>query len=116
MNSQHGFVALITVILIASALSVHTITQQSISHFALTSIVQSEYREQSYYAAKSCLLHASNKVKTDRTYLGNETIHIGSYSCTIHPILYSETTAYVQTSATSHIILTSLSKTILLED
>jgi hypothetical protein len=113
MNKK-GFAALIVVILIAATLSLGILTQNYISYSALHSISLSQAKEQSYYAAHSCLEIADYKIGEKPTYTGDEKITVGSYTCTILPVVRTGAHLLIQAKALVQQSEITLSRSILL--
>ena len=102
-NRDKGFIALITAIAISLILLVITVTLNQSGFLTRSTLLDSEYKERSSALAEACVDVALLKLVNDPSYLGSETITIGSDSCDIRPITLPtiETRAVFQQAATN---------------
>ncbi len=107
MNKHKGFVALISMVLISTVLSIIVLEASSQAYFIRTAVEGHKNKIQSYYLARSCMEIAKNTLQRDTSYYGNELIFISSWQCTIGLIdtssgsLRITTHAQVNTSKTT---------------
>lgn len=83
---NRGFIALISAIIISAVLITITFTLSASSYFTRFDILSSEFKERSAALAEACGDIALLKLAQVPTYGGNETITIGSDTCSILPI------------------------------
>lgn len=83
---NRGFIALISAIIISAVLITITFTLSASSFFTRFNILSSEFKERSAALAEACGDIALLKLAQVPTYSGNETVTIGSDTCSIFPI------------------------------
>ena len=98
MNNPRGFTLVISVLVLSTIMlmiaiaAARGLTGELAGGFA----VEQEIRAQSL--AEGCAESALNALREDHGYAGNETLTIGTGTCTIRPILFGATTT-VETAA-----------------
>ena len=89
IRSKHGFVMLMTVLILGTLLLAVTVIG------SLTSIKEGQenigYQNKQFAkaVATGCMEHALNQLARNATYAGNEIYTIGTVPCTIYPITIS---------------------------
>lgn len=94
-----GFIALISAIVISMALLVVTVTLSYSSFFSRYTMLESEYKERSSALAEGCVASALLKLAGNSSYIGGETITIGSDICSIRTISVSGSNKIIETQA-----------------
>lgn len=109
-TNESGFIAIISVTIIAALLMAVSFALSTSGFFARSDIADGEYKERSMALAEACAQDALVKLAADGSYTGNETMAIGTQQCSILPITASggqktvKTTAVVQ-GATTNILV-----------
>lgn len=86
MNSQRGYIALIS-ILIASAIVLLISLSASLLSIGESKMgLQMNQASESFYLAQSCAEYALIALKNDLNYIGDETLTINGQDCTILPL------------------------------
>lgn len=98
-NSQNGFIALVSAIIISAVLLVATVTLSYSSFFVRYNLLDGEYKERSSALAEGCVDAAILKLAGDPSYSGNEPITIGSELCTVRPVQISGNNKIIETQA-----------------
>jgi hypothetical protein len=98
MNDRRGYVLLVSVMIIGFMLIGLAIaaTRTLVTDHAATIVI--EHEDDARALAEGCADQALLKLRDNVNYTGNETVTIGSQTCTIHTILTSP--SRIQTEAT----------------
>lgn len=86
INSQSGYIALISAILISVSLLTLVIAVSFEGFYSRFSVLESEQKEISAYLAESCVNTAILKIAQDKNYSGNEDIRVGKLGCRIFSV------------------------------
>jgi len=115
-NSNRGFVALMTAIILTAILLIVTITLNQTSFFTRGILLDSEYKERSFALAEACVDVARLKLANNILYNPtNEIVPIGTRECVIrsvynHPTIGAQ--KVIETRATSSESVTNLKVTV----
>lgn len=86
-NTQKGFIALISSIVMSAILLLITTTLSLSSFFTRFTILESEYKEKSSALAEACVDSALVKIALDNAYSpSNETVQFGNNICLINGV------------------------------
>ena len=97
---NRGFVVLTTVIILSVVLVLIAQAMSTSGYFQRRGLLEFQFKELSYWMARSCAEQAYAKIETDLDYAGGETVTIGQYQCTIQPITTAGTNTIIRTTAT----------------
>lgn len=114
-NSNGGFVALMTAIILIAILLIVTITLNQTSFFTRGILLDSEYKERSSALAEACVDVARLKLANNILYKPiNEIVPIGDRECVIRSITDHPTAGQkiIETRATSSESVTNLKVTV----
>ena len=109
-HTESGFIAIISVTIIAALLMAVSFALSTSGFFARSDIADGEYKQRSMALAEACAEDALAKRAADVLYSGSETLTIGSESCSIGSMTVSAgqltitTSATVQSAATNIIV------------
>lgn len=110
-KTNGGYIALISAIIMTVILMLISITTSHSSFLGRFDSQILEYKDGSYNLAKGCLDHAKLKL-AQGSYAGNETITIGTNSCTIDPITTNSGNTIIVSKATITNTTTKLKLTV----
>lgn len=96
-DSNGGFIALISAIIIAAILLVITATISLGSFYSRYNVLDAELKEQSLALAEACADIAMIEILNNSGYLGNATTTISTEECYIGPILVSGSNIILKT-------------------
>ena len=99
IDSEQGYVALISAIIISVVLVMIAISLSTASFFSRFNVSDAEYKKRSSNLAEACADQALLKYAQDSSYSGNEDIPVGADSCHIRSVGISGTNLVVQTKA-----------------
>ena len=99
-DNNRGFVVLTTVIILSVVLILIAQALSSSGYFQRRGLLDFQFKELSYWMARSCADTALSKLSADLDYAGNETITIDQYQCTIQSITVQGTNSIIKTNAT----------------
>ncbi len=99
-NPESGFIAIISVTIIAVLLMTVAFALGTAGFFARADIADSEYKTRSLALAEGCADDALAKRAANSTYTGNETLTIGTEQCSILAITTAGSLVTIKTSAT----------------
>lgn len=111
MKQDSGFIAIISVVIIAALLLAISASLSFSGFFTRSNIADGEYKEHSTALAEACIQEALVKLAANPNYTGNETITIGSDSCTIGSITTSGVQKTIRTSGSFRSTTTNLQVT-----
>ncbi len=100
IRQNNGFIVLTSVIIMSVILIIVGQALSTSGYFQRRGVLDTEFKEQSYFLALSCADRALFKMSNDLDYVGNETLHIKTYQCTIDPITTQGGTTTIHTKAT----------------
>lgn len=83
LKSQHGYIALISVIIVSISLLTLVISVSFTGFYSRFSVLESEQKEISNYLAEACINTAILKISQNETYTGAQTISVGAQNCEI---------------------------------
>lgn len=108
MNSNKGFIALTTVLFLTAIILLLVVTFGTRSFLVRRGGSDLRQKETSYFVAQSCLDYGRLFLERRRTYAGNETVSVGSYSCHLEPIETQGATYILEASGTVGASMTRL--------
>jgi len=97
---RDGFIVLLSVIILSAVLLLLAATLSTSGYFQRRGVLDSQFRESSYFLALSCIDQAAFKLSGDLDYAGNETISMGQYQCSILPLVTEGTNTLIHSTAT----------------
>jgi len=97
-NHESGFIAIISVVIIAALLMAISFTLSSNGFFARANVTDTESKEHSVALAEACVENARIKIAADPAYAGNETLTIGTDQCTITSVTGSSPKVIIATA------------------
>lgn len=100
IKQEQGIIVLITVLVIGAVVLLIGLGMSVRSVMESDTSLDEELSHQALVMATSCMEQALLSLADDSAYTGNQTITIGSYTCTIATITGSGDTRTVQTSST----------------
>ncbi len=100
VTRQNGFVVLTTVIILSAVLILIAQALSTSGYFQRRGLLDFQFKELSYWMARSCADRALSKLSNDLDYAGNETLTIDQYQCTIQPITTQSGNTIIKTNAT----------------
>ncbi len=100
-NSQSGYIALVTVIILMAILFIIGASLGISTYFNRADLVAYELKERSYFLAYSCIDIGHYKAWDNLDYTGNEIINIDSETCVIDPITTIGTNTFIEARASS---------------
>lgn len=100
IHNQQGIVALMTVLIIGAIILVISLGMTFRSVQESDTSLDEELSYKAFVMATSCMEQALLSLSDDSTYVGNQTLVIGAYSCTIATITGNENSRVIQTSST----------------
>lgn len=105
-KSNTGYILLVSVIIMSAVLLLLAQSLSSSSYFQRRGTFDFSQKESSYYTALSCIDRVIYNLSYNLDYIGNETLTIGSNTCTISPLTYVSPggmapATYVQFTATA---------------
>ncbi len=100
INRHKGIIALITVLIAGAVVLVIGIGMTLRSILESDTTLDVELSHQALVTAGSCMEQSLLSLADDPTYTGNETLTIGTLTCTIDTILTSGITRTIHTSST----------------
>lgn len=86
-ENNSGFIALFTAVILSAVLILVVVTLNQSGFITRSEILDSEFKNRSSALAEACVDKALLELAKNPTYGGNETIAVGSDSCTIRPIV-----------------------------
>src|SRR5688572_17216913 len=100
---KHGYIAITTVIILSVIITVLGFSLATRSYYSRLSSLGTTSKQQSDFAARSCLEQALLNRSLDNSYTGNETVTIttpnGTLLCTIFPFLLQGNNLTIRTDA-----------------
>lgn len=100
MNKPRGFALILSVMIIGTVLLLIAIASSRVLTAQLTSSVSLQNHLTAKYLAEGCAEKALAALAEDAFYAGAEDVIIGTNTCTIEPVTFSESLTVIQTSAT----------------
>jgi hypothetical protein len=85
-KENSGYIAVTTSIILSFLILLISTSLGFSTWFSRIGILNSSYKETSYFLAESCLETAKLKLALNSSYAGNDNIIIGVYQCYIKPI------------------------------
>ncbi len=101
-NNCSGFIALTSAIIISIILMAITLSLSLYSFFSKTNISGTEYKKISTGLAEACVETALLNLASNKAYAGNETVSIGTGTCSILPIETLGSQKIIKTSASTN--------------
>ena len=116
MKNQ-GYIAITTAIILSIVIMVVAISLGSSSLFTRFAFVDFNNKQASYFVARSCLDYALLQLSQNSAYVGNETVNIGSYQCSIQAVETSGSNKIIKarsqiSGATTNLKLTVVASTL----
>lgn len=108
VTRQQGFVVLTTVIILSVVLILIAQALSTAGYFQRRGLLDFQFKELSYWVARSCADRAVFKLTGDLDYAGNETAIIGSYQCEIGSVTQDGANSVVHVVGTAESTLTKL--------
>lgn len=97
---QKGFAILTAVIILSIVLVLIAQGLSTSGYFQRRGLLDFQFKELSYWLARSCADVAYYKLENDLDYPGNETLTIDQYQCTIQPITTESGNTVIRATAT----------------
>jgi hypothetical protein len=111
-NSQQGYVALITVIILGVVLLVAVLGFSLLMFFNTHSTTNALLKESSYFAARACLEKALLNITVDPDYAGGDNLSVDGDPCTITSVTQEGANRIIITTSTIRRAQTTLELTV----
>jgi len=111
-NSNSGYIALTSALIIAAAIVIIFGTMSLASFFNRVNISATHFKEKSRALSEACVDTAFLKLVENSSYIGDETINVASDTCRILPIVSNSSGRIISTQASFQNSFTNLKVTV----
>ncbi len=111
-DSQQGYVALITVIILGVVLLVAVLGFSLLTFFSTTSTTDALLKESSYFAARACLEKALLSITADPDYAGGDNLSVDGDPCTVTSVTQEGANRIIIATSTINRVQTTLELTV----
>ena len=107
-KQNKGFIALFTAIILGAMLMALVVTLNRTGFVTAGEMLEAEFKDRSAALARGCIDTVRLRLTLDHTYAGNETVPVGTESCTIDPLQHIGGQIIVSTHGTIQNAVTNL--------
>ncbi len=115
-SKKNGYIALTSIIILSLILESIVLNSSLSGYFVQRNVLQTEYKEKSFYQAQSCVAEAILKLVQNNFYRDPISINFSNYSCSIDKIELQNQQFIITTSSNVQGFITILETKINSED